>query len=99
MMTRQEKIEFYSRFEEGSELGDAVGALLDGASTLNGLGETELAVDLILLAVEKTIKDYFALGKSAEMDWYEYGEIDAELYENIMGTPKLTEVEYRFKRP
>ena len=91
--TNRAKINLYRRFNEGSELGDAVGALLDAASTMDGLGmdhETQLS----LVIVEKIILDYYKLGSERGLPWFLYDEIDAKLYHKFIGERKMSKKEY-----
>lgn len=91
-----DKIEFYrQRFNEGTEIEDAVQFLLSAADVLNGLSaDHELA--LTLLTAEKLMRDYMDFARNRGVDWEEYQEIDAELYTYLLGgAQKLTEEQYR----
>jgi hypothetical protein len=93
-MNCQEKIDLYRRFDEGTELSDAVSSLLDAAFTLDGLS-AEHECQLTILTVEKLIRDYMYQAQSAELFWHDYEKIDEELYCRMLGVErKMTQMEY-----
>jgi hypothetical protein len=93
-MTTSEKIALYKKFDEGCELGDAVRLLLNAASILNGIScDHELA--LVMLTVEKIMRDYMEKARDRWFDWEEYQDIDPQLYSYLLGgARKLTQEEY-----
>lgn len=91
-MTIIERIDFYQKFNEESELGDAVGAILSGASILGGLGDENNA-QLALVIVENLIKEYIEWAKK-EGDYWMYEEINDDIYRHFTnGANKMTESE------
>ncbi len=93
-MAEVDKYELYEKFNEGSELGDAVSALLNAGHTLSGIGcDHELA--LVTLTVEKLMRDYMEMARNREFDWEEYEDINENLYAYLLGgARKLTKEEY-----
>jgi hypothetical protein len=93
-MTTAEKLDLYSRFDEGTELGDGVRGLIPATQVLNGIG-CDHEVALVVLVIEKLIRDYMEMARARQFDWDEYSSIDAELYAYMLGgARKLTEEEY-----
>lgn len=93
-MNCQEKIDFYRRFDEYTELSDAVSSLLNAAFTLDGLG-AEHECQLTILTVEKLIRDYMVSAQLAELFWHDYEKIDEELYCRMLNVErKMTKSEY-----
>ena len=93
-MNISKKIQLYERFNEGTELEDAVKKLLQAASILNGIS-ADHELSLVMLVVEKLIRDYMAEARNRNVEWEEYEEIDPELYSFMLGgAQKLTRAQY-----
>lgn len=93
-MKTSEKIEFYSKFNEETELTDAVSLLLRACRVLNGIS-ADHELQLVLLTVEKLIRDEMEYARTRQIEWEQYDEINPELYSYFLGgATKLTEEEY-----
>lgn len=79
-------------FSEGSEIGDAVSALVSAASILYGISDYHNA-QLALLAAENICENYISLVISGS-DYEEYVAYSDKLFEHFMGMKKCSKEEY-----
>lgn len=93
-MNINDQIELYYRFNEGTELEDAVQSLTLAASTLSGINQDDKA-EIILIIVRMLISEYIDYLRFSCLSWEDYKVIDDELFKYITGgANKLTKDEY-----
>ena len=88
-----EKHELFSKFYEGSELGDAVSGLLDSAWSLSTMNYDDEATAVLKIA-ENLIKDHVHYLIYESGDWDLYSEFDDDVYLYITGKEKVSKEKF-----
>lgn len=91
-MTTAEKLTLYRKFDEGTEISDAIHLLIRAALVLNGIS-ADHELGLVMLTIEKMIRDYMEMGRARNLDWEDYKEIDPELYSFVLGGANKLSIE------
>lgn len=94
MLQLNERINLCSKFDEGTEISDAVSSLVTAARVLNGLADKHNA-QLALIAAEKVITDYVEWLRYDSGDYDLYQELDNDVFVAFSGgARKLTKEEF-----